>query len=146
MGTVQEKLNELLDQKIAKIEGLQERVCELEESLERNWDWAAHKRFVKDPYNLPVPRLQIVAEPSMRYGWVEETWTYSLVYKHFTGDIMFVPLGQTKRTGGRDEKPDINDLPFRDGAHIRYECFTLKMPAFSIVEDRIVELEPYEKP
>lgn len=144
MGTIEEKLNELLDQKKAEVGELQERVWELENELEKSWDWAAHKSFDKDPYDLPVPRLQIVAEPNRRGDWYDEVWTYSLVHKHLTGIIVCVPLGQTKRSGGRNEKPDVNDLPFRDGAHIKHECFTLSLPAFSIVEDEVVALEPYE--
>ncbi len=147
MGTIEEKLNELLDQKNDEIEKLLNKIEDMEERLAMNWEWTAHKYCKKDEYNLPVPRLQLVAFRHKRYGWNRTTWKYSLVYQLLSGNIGYIPLGQTE-IGGRlaGTRPDAKlNLPLREGVDIRYDCLNLRLPAFSIVEDQIVQLEPYNQ-
>lgn len=78
---------------------------------------------------LPSPRLQFrwVPDPTGEYPWVA---VYELVIglrehdirresgKNSTGE-MAVELGRTRRGGGSFNLP--NDMPFRDGAHAKWD-------------------------
>lgn len=130
-----ERLEELLNAKDREIEELRDQLREIED--QREWRWTMHTDAKEDAHDLPVPRLQIECEPIYEGSWSAQTWTYSMVYRHFLGHLVFVPLGATKRTGGSmDAPPSLDDLPFRDGAHIRHDAEALGLPAFSIVDGR----------
>lgn len=87
--------------------------------------------------DLPLPRLQIVwreAGPSSRHYTRE--WAYSMVYKHFGDSIVKIYMSVT-RTDDRGEMPmddmgSMNFLPYRDGAHIHWDKYHLRLPAFAI--------------
>lgn len=133
--TTAERLEELLDDKDSEIRRLQAMLDEIDE--QRAWRWTMHTERAQDTHDLPVPRLEIRCEPISEGYWGAQVWTYSLVYRHFIGHLVWVPLGATKRTGGAiHTPPPLDDLPFRDGAHITHDALQLDLPAFSIVEDR----------
>jgi len=88
--------------------------------------------------NLPVPRLEI------RYFNINEdgnnlTAIYSLIYKHFLGDLVNVIMGQTNC---RYPKPNpiaengIIKTPFKDGVHIENDKKQLNLPAYAIYKDK----------
>ena len=145
--TVEERMAGLLDTKDAELDKLRTKIEELLDKLDdEKWRWARHTRSKDDA--LPVPRLEI------RYHRVSGTWRnpdawetkearYNLVYRHLDGDIVTVPLENTKIEGGTGEPPVVNGevvLPYRDGAHIYHEMMTLGLPGFSICGDVVTDL------
>lgn len=110
---------------------------------EEHFGWTRH---LKPPESdLPVPRLELrwtaIGEP----GW---TWLarYCLVYRHFLGHLVAVPLGETRR-GGADGRAPIDrdgrvETPFRDGAHLACDAATLGLPAFAVYGDTATRIEP----
>lgn len=91
-----------------------------------------------------IPRLQIECI-NVSGDYTEQLWRYELVYKHFTGDIVKVLMGQTERKTGRSQPPiDENgklDLPLRDGTHIKHDAINLKLPAYAICDDTVEKLD-----
>lgn len=142
-----ERMEALLDEKDAEIEQLSGRVAELEEEAERNRLWTEHRRFDEDVSpTLPVPRLEIrwrELEPGERDDGYEIQAEYSLVYRHFLGHIVFVPLGFTRSTGALSARTKWGDieLPFRDGAHFYNEMKQLGLRGFAICGDRVDEMK-----
>jgi hypothetical protein len=135
-----ERLEQLLDEKDSKIEELQRELDELKDEEDKNWGWARHRTLKENPEGLPVPRLEIRWHKLSDDGYLAR-WDYALIYKHFLGHILFIPLGQTSIQGGRGEPPIYNgdeiQLPFRDGPHICHDAMHLNIPAFAICEGRI---------
>lgn len=91
-----------------------------------------------------VPRLQIKCV-NISGDYTETEWKYELVYRHFTNEISYVSMGNTKRETGKTEIP-LNedgtlDLPFRDGAHIKHDAIQMNLPAFAICGDIIEKLD-----
>ena len=74
---------------------------------------------------LPVPRLEIRWREVSEFTRIAE---YGLVYRHFLGDIMFVPFSSTRQGGSHIPF----DTPFRDGAHIRNDSVQLSLPAYVV--------------
>ena len=132
-----ERLEELLDEKDAKINEL----CEQIETFEndREWKWAKHHTIENDL--LPVPRLELRWSNIEDY---EKTCTYSIVYKHLLGFSVQIPLGQTKVSGRMKDFDNVEDWkPFRDGAHFGNEMKQLNLPGFVVIGDEIVhEIRP----
>lgn len=134
-------LGELLKARDAEIDALKARVTELEEELERDWTWTRHVEHKTDPSpGLPVPRLEI----RWTIGDREQIATYCLVYKHLCDQIVFVPLGKTRRNGP-DVPPRASngeiEVPFRDGAHIRHDLEAMNLPGFAILGGEAQPLE-----
>ena len=102
----------------------------------------------KENLNLPVPRLEIRYfnyEFEDNYNLVA---VYSLIYKHFLGEITSLPFGYTR--AGYPSKTPINEdgtlqLPFRDGAHIKNEMEQLKLPAYVIYNEQYQVIENDEE-
>lgn len=108
--SINERLNDELNQAEQKIEELQEKI----EKLSRNQDWRATFILTKEEnLDLPIPRLEI---RHIQSGPNEVQAKYGMVYKHLLGDIIHVPLGQTKC--GSIRYLENLDLPFRDGVHL----------------------------
>lgn len=101
-----------------------------------------HTEREEHTHDLPVPRLEMRCVPYYEGTWSTQLWTYCLVYRHFLGHLVWIPLGETRRTGGmlREAPPALDDLPFRDGAHIRHDAGLLSLPAFVVIEDRVKEI------
>jgi len=138
------RLEELLDIKDNKIEELESELnkykIEEENDIDReNWKWTIHKNLSeKENMDLPIPRLELKYN-NLTDDCYNSEWEYYLVYKHLLGDIICVPLGYTKVSGGN--KAPIYDgkinLLFRDGAHIKNEAKQLNIPAYVICEGKI---------
>ena len=80
---------------------------------------------------LPVPRLELLYEHVD--GWREHVVHYRLVIRHYVDCILAIPLGKTKRSRGSNETPNTEDLPLRDGYHIKHDARELGLPAFQVV-------------
>jgi hypothetical protein len=145
-----ERLEELLEVKDQRIEELESELQKYEDAKEEEkWRWCIHENL-PEHQTLPVPRLEMVFEPE--YGgddWYNTVIKYRLIYRHFLNHCVAVPLGHTKRGGGRKPTLDdvLMDLPFRDGAHIRHDARSFGFPAFAICEEVVVPIptEPIEK-
>lgn len=106
--------------------------------------------------HLPVPRLQIEWHPHEDDEGHNWRGAYSLVYKHFQGELVEIHLGETlsKSTESylvRDEHRQewthtdwesackIGEIlvrtPFRDGVHMRHDSAQLRLPAYAICGD-----------
>ncbi len=148
MGTTaDERLTEMLDQKDAEIDGLREKVDRLTRDVEQaEAGWTMHVQLPKEQA-LPVPRLELVWEPRGRgdMPWYTRIAKYRLVYRAFWDDVLAVPMGQTKVSGGRGTEPPIGsngeiDMPFREGAHICHDMEVLKLPGFRICGDVVQDI------
>ena len=143
-----QRLEELLDERDARIEELCNELEELKESEKADWKWVRHRTLKSNPDKLPVPRLEIRAHNDSG-DWYNWRWEYSLIYKHLLGHLVLVPLGSTTCNGGRGKPPmwengNIN-TPFRDGVHIAHDAKALNLPAFAICDGRIRKLWMGEK-
>lgn len=145
MDTIK-RLEELLDQKDARIEALESEIEKLENQLrEAESGWCLHTKLDRKQ-ELPVPRLEIVYRPLGEregYEWSSYETVYRMVYRHLVGDIMSVPLGRTEICG-HGSGPPLRDgrlrLPFRDGAHICSDMAHLRLPGFAVCGDHVDDL------
>ena len=151
MTTVEDRLNEQLNQKEQEIAKLNQQIEDLQCKLRGiKSGWMAHETLDKEQ-TLPVPRLEIVWFPM---GGDDREWSsrhalYRLVYESFWGDVIGVPLGSTSVNGGcRGERPVYREtentfrieMPFRDGAHICHDMEKLKLRGFLICEELVQEI------
>lgn len=136
-------LTELLWQRDRTIEELQEKVEGLENTIDGDtWGWTIHGQLSdEENMGLPIPRLEMRWFPldDRGYNWAA---LYRLVYRHFLGDTCFIPFGYTRRGG--DTEPMANypeDLPLRDGTHIKSDARQLNLPAFVIYKGTVHRIE-----
>lgn len=93
--------------------------------------WKRHRKLTNaENLDLPVPRLEI------RYSSAADGLAakYSLVYEHFLGHLMQIPIGLTMCGGGhlKSKGEDYLELPFREGAHIASDMLQLGLPGYII--------------
>jgi len=138
------RLEELLDSKDEEIEALEKEKRELEHELSTDWDWSKHSKAKES--ELPVPRLEI--KLTVDDDGFKKTWDYGLIYRHTIGNLIFIPIGGTKLSGGYaitesefNEESIYNELPFRDGVHIRRDMIQLNLPAFAVFNGKAIKLE-----
>ncbi len=142
-----ERLEKLLDEKDNEIETLSDKIQELEDHSEYDWAWARHFKIETDEIGLPIPRLELRCE-KLDDGWYNFEWLYGIVYRHFLGHGMFIPLGLTK-VGGLGKPPIYEDgtimTPFREGAHFRHDAKHFGMPIYAIIEGKTYDLSKQER-
>lgn len=115
-----ERLEELLDERDAEIEELKAELEKNEQQMDGDvWGWTRHIES-KEAEGLPVPRLEMRWEnmdpDGDGYNW---RCRYDLVYRHFLGHVVKVPIGLTRSSGGKGRVTrGMVDTPFRDGCHI----------------------------
>jgi len=132
------------------LERAEERIGELEDELARTKEalpWTEHLELPEEP-DLPVPRLEMVWEEgsAVRCGY-NYRCSYRLVYRHLLGHLVGVPLGETMV--GSSRPPDAwggIGTPFRDGAHIRSDAASLRLPAYVRWRDTSECIEPRPAP
>lgn len=153
-SSTEQRLHELLDQKDAKIEELENLLKSSNSLLEQDpFVWALPGPADDAREDLPVPRLELLYEPetvpSGTVSWHQFRVYYRLVYKHLMGDLHKTVLGETTCRGGAGKpiksmearsRPGKIDLPYRDGAHICHDMAHLRMPGFAICGDIIEDL------
>lgn len=143
-------LNQLIKIKDERIDSLEMEIESLKSQIDAHDamiedHWLRRIPQAVDSYDLPVPRLQLEA---IQFGshWYSYEWRYDLIYKHLTGIYVTVPLGYTLMNGGQSIAPINYEtgeiyLPFRDGAHIRSDMEQLHLPAFAIIDGKIMEIK-----
>lgn len=146
--TAVERLEGLLDKKDSELSEKSERIDELEGHLEHvKGGWTLHLKLPREQ-TLPVPRLEVVFEPR---GWKDHEWCdyvalYRMVYRHFLGHCVAIPIESTKVQRSLNEIPlgpnGKIELPFRMGAHVAHDAAHLKLPAFAVVMDRVEPIVP----
>lgn len=118
----------------AQLEEAERRIAELEEENEFLRDtlpWTEHSELESDDSGLPVPRLELVWEEGSFPRGYNFRCIYRLVYRHFLGHIVLVPLSETLRGGAYPpDHYDLIETPFRDSVHARSDAEQLGIPAF----------------
>lgn len=140
--SIEERLNDIIEERDNEIEKLEHKLQELEdEKTERQWEWRKLRTLTKEEnLNLPVPRLEIRIEDSA--DGYQEKCMYGLVYEHLLGHFIHVPLGCTTVGGGSNHKYASKlESPFRDGAHIVYDMYTLNLPGFIVGDGKYREID-----
>lgn len=148
--TLEERLNQMLDNKDDDIRALQKRVEGLEQMLRgAESGWAMHRDAPAEQV-LPVPRLEVEIK---RTGHLSMEWEYRLVMRHFLGHCVVVPLGHTRSTGGtpdpwppRERQQDGTvrmQLPFRDGCHFNHDAKAFGWPAYCIWDGNVEPFVPW---
>lgn len=156
--TLEERLNEILEEKENQIEKLQKKIEDLQaQSDYRQLEYQMHQYFKEtDLQNkLPVPRLEMRFERLKSVNrrnddWYHVRWHYGIVYKHYAetenDTMLFIPLSQTTSNGGDGtfESHFRNgrlDTPYRDGVHIFAESKLFNLPAYIICEEENISQE-----
>ena len=160
MKTIEDRLNEQLAAKENEIGDLREQIERLKRELTNSANGWTVPIKLDDAQTLPVPRLEISAEPG---GPVSEPWRrcvfkYRLVYRAFWDEVLAIPLGRTMRDGGRGTRPVFDggpnagkvEMPHRDGAHICHDMDVFKLPGFLVCEDVTTDIshlagKPHER-
>lgn len=144
-----ERLEEMLNARDAEIAELNEKLSECENQMDGDvWGWTRHSKS-DEAIDLPVPRLEMRWEEMDGPDGGGFNWRcrYDLIYRHFLGHVMRVPLGMT-RVGNHSGRPPVSggvvETPFRDGSHIAHDAHCLRLPAFAICGDVVTKLEPRE--
>lgn len=152
-----DRIEEILNDKDEKIEELERKLHAFEQrdKLARNedeWVWTEHFLLEEDDTpELPIPRIQLQWEFIGDRHYQSRCWTF-LVFKHLIGDIVKVPLGMTRVSGGRQDEfypkhPDGPRIgtPFRAGGDAATEARQLRLPLFVTQEGMAQELFPDDK-
>lgn len=153
MATLEERLNEIIDQKDDQIYELENKIERLENEADLSRvSWQRHIAFENTGMSakLPFPRLEMRLERTSKDNWYSIQWLYGIVYKHITavnGPILyFVPLSLTTSSGGSGSfdhwrQNEKLQLPYRDGVHIKLDSKVFNLPAFIVCYEKGV----YEK-
>jgi len=156
------RLQELLDKKDEEIQELQGRLAKEDTNIRRlegailqlEGGWSVPSKDEKDIKDLPLPRLEFrwyqMYETQSENDWSSHIAVYQLVFRHFAGNIVSVPLGVTRHSGNanfkqppweirvrRSERADVPptrcDLPTRDGDNSHHDAAHFQMPVYAIV-------------
>lgn len=146
---LEERLNEIIEEKDDKIQELENRIEELETQADiERLKWQMHFAFKNEGIfkGLPYPRLEMRLNRLSKDNWYSIEWLYGIVYKHDSqteNDILyFVPLGQTTSSGGDSTFESwVEDdgsllLPLRDGRHIYTASLTFNIPAYIVCAEK----------
>ncbi len=141
---LEERLNDIIEDRDFKIEELEEKIEELK-NFNSLVDTAYQRHFtIKDSGirdGLPFPRLEMIFEyldGDRRYGY---KWIYGMVMKPYSfmtdsNDLLFIPFSVTRGSGSSDMiRNGKHELPYRDGMHIMKESEVLNLPAYIINEE-----------
>ena len=108
-------------------------------------DTLKHSRQFSDEENmgLPLPRMEL---RTYELGRGERLCVKYLVTRHYSGHIQANAQSWTNISGGNPAKRGEPEDPFRDGANIRYDAVTLKLPAYAVHENgTIVEMTSFRE-
>lgn len=148
MMTIEERLNETIEEKDDQISELQSKIQELEQRLDYSrWQWQQHEAFDNDEFSkqMPYPRLEMRMIRRSKDSWYSIEWIYGLVYKHYSdlynNMLRFMPFSLTTCSGGRDTfesrlRLGKIELPYRDGTHIRSEAMLFNLPAYIVCREK----------
>lgn len=149
---LEERLNNIIEEKDVEIEQLKDRINRLEQSqdLER-LRWQLHEYYEETELDkkMPYPRLEMrfLRFPNIHGNekWDNIAWIYGLVYKYYNmtedNTLLFIPLSMTTANGGNGsfdswlrEDGKIG-LPLRDGVHIIADSRVLNIPAYMVCKE-----------
>jgi hypothetical protein len=149
---LEERLNEIIEEKDTQIEELQEKIEKLElQSDLQKLEYQMHEYFKETDLQkkLPVPRLEMRFSRLKNHrgddNWYNVCWKYGIVYKHYAethnDTMLFIPISQTTSNGGDGTfnshfHDGRLDTPFRDGVHIYADSKLFDLPAFIICEEK----------
>lgn len=156
--TLEERLNNILEEKEIENNELRDKIEELElKSDLSNLEYQAHQYFKESELQkeLPVPRLEMRFMRHNNYGvvsdnWYSVSWHYGIVYKHYSeidnDTMLFIPISRTTSNGGRGDFESFLtdgrlDTPFRDGLHIFADSKIFNLPAYIICEEKNIVQE-----
>lgn len=139
--TVADVLASLLEEKTRAFDELQES-WDAEHEYHK-WLWTRHVELPKDQ-SLPTPRLELWFDLQNSDSH-NKIIVYRMVYAHFLGHCVAVPLGCTKVSGGPVGMRLIDEIPLRDGAHIMHDAVSFGWPAYMIRGDESVRIYPSGK-
>lgn len=142
----------------ARILELEERADELEEELgaheeadrrraiAKEWGWQDIRKYEKDPYGLPVPRLQMVM---LAEGDGTQNWEVSLVCDSFSL-VEVIPLSASRAQGRKDclvpDNPEfsVEECMFFPGLWVTLNRFheQLSLPSFVIFREHQFSFHP----
>jgi hypothetical protein len=152
---LEERLNEIIEEKESKIEELENEVERLKSQFDLSrLNWQMHSIFKNDDFNkqMPYPRLEMRLRRTSKDNWYSIEWIYGLVYKHYSDThcdtLLFIPFSATTSNGGdgtfesryRNGKLE---LPRRDGFHIYAESKVFGLPAFIVCHEKNI-FQPIE--
>lgn len=158
--TLEERLNEIIEEKDAEIANLTQKIDDLEDKLDiSSISWQKQEIFEENDFNrnMPYPRLEMRLRQEHKGNWFRVQYHYGLVYRHYsnTGSdkvfLLFIPISITSCGGGRDNS--LNSwmhngeltLPYRDGVHIKSESRVFNLPAFITCEqENIIQMITFE--
>ena len=125
---------------------VQDIISQRDEAIEKMQRWSKWEQRPnsRKKSKLPSPRMEFEYVPSTD-GWGTHWCIYWLVLPLSEWDVRsendegkmgvfrgrYIPMGETKISGGRDEPPVYNGevrTPFRDGAHATMDCEALGLP------------------
>lgn len=148
---LEERLNEIIEEKENQIEELQDKLNNLEiQSDLRKLDYQMHEYFKESELQkkLPVPRLEMRFERLKNWrgddNWYNVLWRYGIVYKPYAethnDTMLFIPFSQTTSNGGDGTfnhylRNGRLDTPYRDGVHIFADSKLFNLPAYIICEE-----------
>jgi hypothetical protein len=149
---LEERLNEIIEERDSQIEELQEKIEKLEQQSDlQKLEYQMHEYFKETELQkqLPVPRLEMrffrLKNHRSDDNWYNVCWKYGIVYKHYAethnDTMLFIPLSQTTSNGGDGTfnshfQDGRLDTPFRDGVHIFADSKLFNLPAFIICEEK----------
>lgn len=141
-------VNTALVEKTNHIEELEEVNAKLKKRLDQSHDALMVARTNgPDDGVLPVPRLELEWECQDK-DWQAFVVRYRLVYKHYLGAIISVPLSYTRVGQHADNtpwrsryKPGTLELPMREGCHIMHDAAQFGIPAYAVTPDGTVLLD-----
>lgn len=145
--TIEERLNEQIDQKDDQIEKLERKIEQLENRLNFcQWEWQQHEAFQNDVLSkqMPYPRLEMRLRRLSKENWYSIEWIYGMVHKHYSDinneTLLFFPFSRTTGNGGNGtfESHFFGgklELPHRDGFHIYADSKVLGLPAYIVCRE-----------
>lgn len=145
MTSAIERLETLLDEKDEEIEQLTAERDSIQRQLEYlPGGWRQEIELPKEQ-TLPVPRLELVLTQEDKFTRV---WSYRIVRRHFTGEVLATPIGSITSRGGGSDSPYYTSgefagklrLPMREGAHICHDMAHLNLPGFAVCGDHVDDL------
>jgi hypothetical protein len=145
--TIEERLNEQIDQKDDQIQILERKIEQLESHLDFcRWEWQQHQAFQNDELSkkMPYPRLEMRLGRLSKDNWYSVEWIYGLVHKHYSDTdndtLLFFPFSKTTGNGGNGtfESHFFEgklELPRKDGFHIYADSKVLGLPAYIVCKE-----------
>lgn len=144
------KTDQIIDDQAEEIEQLKNQIKWYEQAANWMFHRVVNEKKMEKQYpgynKLPFPRFEMVITPTdsgSGQEWYSIEWLYGIVYKHFTDDILFIPMSKTTSSGSdfaRMKRGKI-EYPRRDGVHVRTEMELFNLKGYVLCNGRIEEMK-----